>query len=135
MTHADRGKTGEKKVKDRLETLSKRIDTVNYRPPDLRGGFKREALTDFLLLRQGVLTLIEVKETEHEYRLRHEHFGTPQVARMRMWQRAGANALVLIYHSTLDKWRGLDIEFFVDRVGGSWDLRGVELKDLEEILR
>lgn len=135
MTYANRGKEAEKLVKARLVELAKQADTVWYRPPDLRGGFKQEALTDFLLLKRGHLTLVEVKQTEHTYRLAHGNFGIPQVSRMRAWKWAGASALVLIYHSEIQKWRCLDIDYFVDRVGGSWDLREVPFTTLEETLK
>ncbi len=134
MTTANRGKTAETLVKRRLETLAKSSDFVWHRFADMRAGVRQEALADFMCLNQGVLTLIEVKETIHEYRLAHANVGVGQVARMRMWEAAGGRALILVYHSTLKQWRRLEAAELVDRVGGSWDLRPVPLHSIEEIL-
>jgi penicillin-binding protein-related factor A (putative recombinase) len=136
MTSAsDRGKEGEGLLKKYLDTLCRYSDTAYYRLPDARAGSMRATLADFLLMRKGVLHLIECKEVKHDFRLPHGNFDKAQVARQRLWKDAGANSLVLVYHSTLGKWRGYDIERFIDRSeGGSWDLRDTIPKTLPELL-
>lgn len=132
---ANRGKRGEKLFKDYLTTLSLYTDTAFYRLPDAHAGSMQATLADFLLMRRGKLHLIEVKETRHDFRLPHGNFDIGQVARQRMWKDAGANSLVLIFHSGLSLWRGYDIDRFIKREGGSWDLSDTEPKTLKEIMR
>lgn len=134
-THASRGKTAEKLVKAKLDRLSLQTGTVSYRLPDARAGSFQTALADFLLLHKGVLHLLEVKEVEHEYRLPHDNFGADQVARLRRFKFSGAESHVLVYHSTLKKWRTADVDYFLARDGGSWDLRDLPLLDLNDILK
>jgi penicillin-binding protein-related factor A (putative recombinase) len=132
---ADRGKQAEKEVKKILTKLSLRSDTAFIRLPDARAGSYQTALCDFQLLYQGTLYLLEVKETKHNYRLPHGNYSHDQVARMRRWQLAGAEAHVLIYHTELNKWRTAPVDYFLDRTGGSWDLRDLDLMELDQILK
>jgi Holliday junction resolvase len=134
MTTANRGKTAETLVKRRLEELAKASSFVWHRFADMRGGHRQVALADFMALRNGHLTLIEVKETQHEFRLPHGNVGADQIARLRMWEAAGGTGAVLVYHSTLKMWRSLKPDELVQRDGGSWDLRYRPLETLEEIL-
>lgn len=134
MTTANRGKVAENLVKRRLEVLARSANFVWYRPPDMRGGHRQEALADFVTLDRGVVTLIEVKETQHDFRLPHGNVGAGQIARMRMWEAAGGRGVILVYHSTIGKWRRLDPELLVTRTGGSWDLRPFDLFNLEDVL-
>lgn len=74
--------------------------------------------------------LIEVKETEHEYRLARDKL--PQLARMRKRAKCGGYCLVLVHHSTLRKWRVVSIPWLADNGDkGSWNLEeaGFELFD------
>ena len=132
---ADRGKKAEKLVKAHLDKLSLRADFANYRLPDARAGSFQATLADFLVVRKGVPILLEVKQTQHEYRLSHQNFGLDQVARMRRFQSAGSRGLVLIYHSTLNIWRLIELDYFYTREGGSWDLRNVPTVKLEELFK
>lgn len=132
---ADRGKVAEGKVKTALEKLAKQADTAFYRLPDARAGSMKETLADFLVCSKNRMYLLEVKETEHEYRLPHGNFTTDQVARMRRFEMAGALSFVMVYHSTLEMWRYGRIELFRERVGGSWDLRNLPLLTLDEVLK
>lgn len=134
VSSADRGKVAEKLVKKRLEKLSINTEVAAYRLPDARAGSFAPTLADFLVVQKGQMYLIEVKETQHEFRLPHANLNKEQVARMTRFQLAGAKAHVLIYHSTLKKWRTAGIDYFKDRQGGSWDLRDLPLCELEEIL-
>jgi len=132
---ADRGKQAEKEVKKVLTKLSLRSDTAFIRLPDARAGSFQTALCDYQLMHKGTLYLLEVKETKHNYRLPHGNYSTDQVARMRRWQLAGAEAHVLILHKELNKWRTAPVDYFLDREGGSWDLRNLELLNLDDILK
>ena len=124
---ANRGKVAEALVQKRLSVLCTSASKISYRLPDARAGSFKATLSDFLYMDAGKIYLLEVKETQHEYRLPYGNFGADQVARLRMWQEAGAVPLVLIYHATLKLWRCYGIERFIDRTtGGSWDLREQE---------
>jgi penicillin-binding protein-related factor A (putative recombinase) len=134
MSTANRGKVAETLVKKRLEVLARSAQVAWHRPPDMRSGSFQPALCDFLLLRSGQLTLIEVKQTQHTFRLVHGNLSTEQVGRMRVWQMAGATCCVLVYHSTTEQWRMEHVDYFSERTGGSWDLRAIPAKTLDEIL-
>jgi penicillin-binding protein-related factor A (putative recombinase) len=131
---SNRGKTAESLVRARLETLCQKAAATFLRLPDAHAGSRAATLADFLYVREGTLYLIEVKETQHDYRLPHGNFEAGQVARMRRVKMAGGKALVVIYHSTLKLWRGYDIDRFAAREGGSWDLRDTEPKSLLDLL-
>ena len=92
-TSANRGKEAENLVKKRLEGLAKSANVAWHRPPDMRSGSFQPALCDFLLLQEGQLTLIEVKQTAHDYRLPHGNLSTEQVGRMRVWEMAVLGAI------------------------------------------
>ena len=71
--------------------------------------------------------VLEVKETEHAFRLAHKNFSADKVARMRKRQLAGSQPLVLICHrvyggDTPTVWRPVEFDYFLQREGGSWDL-------------
>ena len=123
MSAANRGKEGEALLQKHLALLNSAIDTAFYRMPDARSGSMKVALADFLMMRRGKLALIECKQVAHDFRLPHGNFDKAQVARQRIWKAAGCDSIVLIYHSTTGKWRGYDIDRFITREGGSWDLR------------
>lgn len=131
----NRGKVAEKLVKKELDKLSLQSDTASFRLPDAHAGSFQTTLADFLLLHRGVMHLLEVKETQHDYRLPHGNYSPDQVARMRRFQLAGAEAHVLIYHSGIGKWRTAPVDYFLERTGGSWDLRGLPLRELPDILK
>lgn len=131
----NRGKDAEKLVKRHLDKLSLKSDTASYRLPDAHAGSFQATLSDFLLLHKGVMYLLEVKETQHDYRLPHGNYSPDQVARMRRFQLAGAEAHVLVYHAKLGKWRTAPVDYFLERTGGSWDLRNLSLRELENILK
>lgn len=78
--------------------------------------------------------LIEVKETQHEYRLDRDRI--TQLARLRKRQKCGGSCCVLVYHSTLNLWRVLTVERMVKDggPGGSWDLRDMECLPLDATL-
>ena len=134
-TQSNRGKTAEDLLKKAFAEMSTRTDTAFYRLPDARSGSWQATLADFLVGQQGRAFLVECKEVEHDYRLPHGNFGVDQVARLRMFQSTRAySSVVLIYHSRLELWRAYNVERFVVREGGSWDLRDTEPKPLKQIL-
>lgn len=70
--------------------------------------------------------LIEVKETKHDYRLDKSRI--TQLARLRRRARAGGLCCVLVYHSTIDKWRVLGVDYMAsDPTGGSWNMKDLPL--------
>jgi len=132
---ANRGKVAEGLVRKHLASIN-RQDFAWSRLPDAHAGSFQPALADFLLLNAGQMILLEVKETLHTFRLSRYNFKQEQIARMRLWAAAGANAFVLVYHSTPKTWRLLPVEFFLNSEGGSWDLRGVkEANNIAEVLK
>lgn len=139
-TAANRGKYAEAQVKKKLASLES-ARQAHARWPDARAGSFAVALADFLIMRDRRMTLLEVKEVAHDFRMSHTNLGLDQIARMRMWASAGAQADVLVYHSTTKLWRTAEIRWFhenyrkVDDDGkkvGSWDLRSLEHVTLDE---
>lgn len=79
---------------------------------------------------QTAFGLIECKETKHEYRLsRSKVTQLPHLVRR---ARCGGTCGVLVYHSTLNKYRMLLVEWMEATEGASWDLRDVTLHDSAE---
>ena len=143
MGVGDRGKTAERLVKKKLAGLEA-ANFCHARWPDRRAGSFVAALADFLVMRSSRLTLLEVKETQHEFRLPYSSFGDEQIARMRMWTMAGAQAHILVYSSTLKVWRAEDIDWFftnkilkteAGRPVGSWNLSEVPITTLDDYFR
>jgi hypothetical protein len=135
-SHANRGKVAEKATEKVLDDLNSRFMTFAYeRLPDARsaGGRLKAVICDYLVwwkemvnnLPYGHSILLEVKETEHEYRLPKDKVS--QYPRLKKFENAGATALVLVFHSKIDKWRVMTLRQ-LDHVAGdaSWDLRNIE---------
>ncbi len=129
-TTGTRGKWAEGEVRKYL-VAAERGDTAFYRPPDARAGSLQAVMADFMTLRKGLLTLIEVKEVEHASRLPYKNFSADKVARMRVWQLAGAEAWVIVCHRVgkVRTWRLLPLDVFIQRdadtPNGSWQLGGL----------
>lgn len=69
----------------------------------------------------GEFGLIEVKQTEHTYRL--ERSKVPQLPRLRKRANCGGTCLVLVLHSTLNRWRVVSAEELASTGDkGSWNL-------------
>ena len=134
MTFANRGKVAERLLKNELQARSCSQNAISYRLPDAHAGSFTPTLCDFLLMVSGELFLLECKSVKHAYRLPHGNFGPDQAARMRLWTLAGASAFVLVFHETLAVWRCLPLEVFLQREGGSWDLRPFPVYSLPEAL-
>ena len=137
MTAANRGKWAEGEVKKELAKRSAASSSFAfYRLPDARAGSLQATLADYLVLVEGCLVLLEVKEVAHDYRLSYTNFSSSQVARQRLWEAAGAVGLVAVAHSTTKSWRVLPLERFTSRdSGASWDLRDSETSSLSEGLQ
>jgi hypothetical protein len=121
---ADRGKDAEKKVHEALTTWVGDIGSREFnRLMDTRaaGRIVKAAAADFEFFSAGVHGLIEVKSTEHEFRLARPNI--TQLPRMRKRELCGGVCLVLIYHSTLGLWRAATVEY-LSTTGdkGSWNL-------------
>lgn len=132
MTTANRGKLAEKKAKAFFSSLATSATTAFIRLPDAHAGSMVATLADYALLIDKRFVLAEVKSTLHDYRLPHGNFGADQVARMNVWQHAGATCLVLVYAEKLDGWRGLPLDYFKTRTGGSWDMRAEPIKGIKQ---
>lgn len=139
-TVGTRGKYAETQVKKKLASLES-ARQAHARWPDARAGSFAVALADFLIMRDGRMTLLEVKEVAHDFRLNHGNLDLSQIGRMRAWASAGAQADVLVYHSTTKLWRTAEIHWFhenyrrVNETGkavGSWDLREFPTMTLDE---
>lgn len=124
-----RGKTAEAKVKDKLVAMESHTCT-HYRFPDARAGSFTATPCDFMVMHSGQLTVLEVKEVNHAYRLPHKNFDLSQRARMKNWQLAGASAWVLIYFKPEDAWRLIELDSTAIRTGGSWDFSAWPLMSL-----
>jgi hypothetical protein len=141
--YASRGKTAERLIKKKLVSLEA-ANFCHARWPDRRAGSFVAALADFLVMRSSRLTLLEAKETQHEFRLPYGSFSDEQIARMRMWNMAGAQAHILVYSSSLKVWRAEDVDWFfrnkilkteAGKPVGSWNLSGLPTITLDEYFR
>ena len=90
VTAANRGKYAEGKVKAELRKLEA-ANCTHHRFPDAHSGSFITAPADFLILQNGRLRLLEVKQVEHGERLPYGNFSSEQVNRMCMWHHAGAD--------------------------------------------
>ena len=123
VSRCDRGKRAEKMVQDYLQKLSERDANFDYlRLPDSKSAMGRfkSMPADFSWYYPGRHGLIEVKETQHDYRIAKDKI--PQLARMKKRVLAGGLCLILVYHSTTKLWRCLNAETLPLIERGSWDL-------------
>ena len=135
----NRGKYAEGKVKAELKKLEA-ANCASHRFPDLHSGSRAPAPADFLVLQNGKLRLLEVKQVEHPERLPYGNFSPEQVNRMRMWGAAGAATWVLVYHVPHKAWRLIPAAWFLnrplrtenDKPIGSWVLSEFPLVTLAE---
>ena len=130
--HANRGKEAENATQEYLEWWQARSAYREYsRLTDTKaaGRIIKAAPADFEFYCGGagdivpVFGLIEAKQTEHDYRL--ERSKVPQLPRLRKRSKCGGRCPVLVYHSTLGKWRSVlapQLMEFGDK--GSWNLSG-----------
>ena len=139
VTAANRGKYAEGKVKAELKKLEA-ANCTHHRFPDAHSGSFITAPADFLILQNGRLRLLEVKQVEHGERLAYGNFSPEQVNRMFMWKLAGADTWVLVYHVPHKAWRLIPADWFrsrplktaTDKPLGSWVLTEFPLLTLTE---
>lgn len=126
----DRGKWTEDQVDTMFSKLNKsRYDFAYHRLPDARaaGGRLKAQPADFLVS-CGRMRFLEVKETQHDYRLAKDKVA--QIAVLRKHRMAGTQFGVLVYHSEIEKWRFAPDDFFgVEGLPASWDLRDLPTFD------
>lgn len=135
---ADRGVVAEKAVQGYLDWWQGRSAYREYnRLTDSKaaGRIIKAAPADFEYYQGSIVDnppafgLIEVKETKHGYRLDRDKL--PQLARLRKREKVGGRCPVVIFHSTIEKWRCIprasDLMEFGDK--GSWNLSGLPTFD------
>lgn len=123
--YADRGKWAEKEVAKVLAHYNSKYSKFAFdRLPDARAarGALKAQLCDFIAIHGGhppMFYMVEVKEVKHDYRLPRDKVS--QLPRMRAWSMAGGLGVILVFHSTIQKWRGIELG---DLEGNppSWDL-------------
>jgi hypothetical protein len=129
MAFANRGASAEKKVKEYLDLWQAASPYREYaRLTDSKaaGRIVKAADADFAYWCHEYETerehgLIEVKETEHLYRLARDK--VPQLPRLRKREKCGGRSVVLVLHSVSKQWRALTIPY-LENTGdkGSWNL-------------
>ena len=129
MTYANRGAYAEKKVKEYLDVWQ---TGSNYREfnrltdSKAAGRIIKAAVADFEYFFHDFESspqhgLIEVKQTEHDYRLARGNVS--QLARLRKREKCGGKSFVVIYHSALRRWRITGTEYLATQGDkGSWNL-------------
>lgn len=130
-----RGKAAEKAVKTLLEKLNNQADFAFWRLADARaaGGRLQAQPGDFAYFSKGKGGVLEVKSTEHDYRLTKD--AVSQLPTLTKLHLAGAQCPILVLHKALNQWR---VIFPIDLPIGppSWDLRQFPLYgSAEEALR
>ena len=141
MTEANRGKKAEgllQKAFNKIE--ASRHDFCFERIYDARssvGKMSNPRVGDFVLYYAGKNLIIECKEVAHDYRLSRANFDPAQRARLYKRQLAGSICIVLVYHSTTNKWRLQNLDYFrvSDVEAASWDFRGTPELTLEDMLK
>jgi len=124
-----KGKYAENKVREKLKEMEA-AGCAFHRFPDAMAGSLVTSPSDFMVMKEGRLILLEVKEVNHAYRLPLKNYSPDQMARMRMWEAAGAKALVVIYFTPLRAWRWVTTQDLFEskqvllsqpKPGGSWN--------------
>lgn len=135
MALANRGVFAEKKVQDYLtwwmaaspwREFNRMVDSKSA------GRIIKSAAADFEYFtdcnEDHAHGLIEVKQTEHDYRLARDKVS--QLPRLRKREKCGGESYVVIYHSTLKKWRAVGVKYLTDTGDkGSWNLTNLPLFD------
>lgn len=120
---ADRGKVAETAVQNFLAEWHQHPNHEFNRLVDAKAAGRtiKAAAADFEFFCPGHFGLIEVKETEHEYRLSRDK--VPQLPRLRKRTNCGGSCVVVVFHSTTRKWRICSIPWLMSTGDkGSWNL-------------
>lgn len=123
---ANRGKKSEDAVAKFLSEWSGPNREANRLTDSKAAGrIIKAAAADFEYFSHGAgHGLIEVKETEHEYRLSRDK--VPQLARLRKRANCGGLCFVVVFHSTTKLWRVVGTEYLTSTGDkGSWNLSEV----------
>ena len=117
---ANRGKETEKEVELFLKKMNGQTKFAYSRFPDARSarGFLAAQPADFLVVCNGVVVLLEVKHTNHPYRLPKDKLS--QHAMLAKFAEAGAVGLLIVHHEGLG-WRIINVTRLTFGVP-SWDL-------------
>ena len=131
---AQQGKSAEQQVKDYLKAKAEQLGAgFDYeRNPDARsaGGRFQVRTGDFYAYYKpagwkfGRTANIEVKETKIPTRLPAGNFSRDSIARCRKRELAGVITVILIHHSTTDRWVVMPIRHFFENVQASWPTDG-----------
>jgi len=124
-SNADPGKWAEGEVHDYLNNVNLRRHDFDYeRLPDARAAMGRVAaqVADFAFYTPQHHGVIEVKETENEFRLPVSKIR--QIARIKKRYHAGGKVSIVVYQSRLDLWRLIEGYQFanLDALPPSFDL-------------
>ena len=125
MSISNTGKKAEKSVETVLKKWNAQAGFAYFRLQDSRAArnFLVAQPGDFAYFSGSCAGIIEVKSTQHSYRLTKDKVS--QLPTLKKLSMAGAANLVLVHHTTENVWRilypgGLDASV------PSWDLRNVE---------
>ena len=127
-TFKDRGKEAEKATQDYLTEWVRHPYREYNRLVDSKAAGRtiKAAAADFEFFTHADpamphFGLIEVKQTEHNYRLERDK--VPQLPRLRKRANCGGCCVVLVCHSSLALWRAIDPRWMADNGDkGSWNL-------------
>lgn len=120
-----RGKAAEKTVEDIFKRWNTTMSFAWHRMADARAAMGRVSAqpADYLYFSRGTGGWLEVKETKHDYRLTKDK--VQQLPILKKFMHAGADAWILVHHTTLDRWRivcAQDLQLGAP----SWDLSTFE---------
>lgn len=128
MSTASRGTWAEKEVKEFLEEWeagSVYREFNRLTDSKAAGRIIKAAAADFEYFTDEYLKhihgLIEVKETEHTYRLARDKVS--QLPRLRKREKCGGTSYVVVYHSVSKLWRAMSVKYLTTTGDkGSWNL-------------
>lgn len=128
MAFANRGVYAENKVKQYLEGWRDASTTHDFsRLTDSKaaGRIIKSAPADYEYFAVTAVRTahgyIEVKQTEHEYRLARDK--VPQLPLLRKREKCGCTSFILVYHSTIRVWRVATVPDLAETGDkGSWNL-------------
>lgn len=119
----DRGKWAESQVVTILDDLNDRLAVTYHRYPDARsarGGGIAAQPADYLVAAYGKSFHLEVKETEHDYRLKRDKI--KQLPKLHKFEKCGMDFVAVVYHSQIERWRCVPSNH-LPMGETSWDLR------------